>query len=142
MSELLKKAKENYKSADLLCNRHKMWASSVHCSYYSCLQVIIHLIEDKTLNAKWEAFQKNAKGDKNIAKEDLGMHNMYINFMKKQIMEVDYDSLRIFGKIDNLKKARVASAYLNDEITEQRANSSIERAKEVRDLLIENFIKS
>jgi hypothetical protein len=43
MSHLLTKSMQNLESADILINAN-MFSSSVHCSYYSCLQLCKHVL--------------------------------------------------------------------------------------------------
>lgn len=40
------KSEENTKAAQLLIS-NKLYASSVHCSYYACFQLIIHVLLEK-----------------------------------------------------------------------------------------------
>lgn len=142
MSELLKKSLINLKSADLLSKKQIFYSSSIHCSYYCCLQIIIHLLTNTEFAKDFKKFKdaasKKAKEDKN--EDELGLHNLYINFIKIKLLKLNFeDASEFIRKMESLKAARVDSDYKEIEISKVRASDALERANRVKKILDKVF---
>lgn len=128
MSELLKKSKENLVSADLLLNRHDKWSSSIHCSYYACLQIVLHIIESDL--PKYEKFKSNYLA-KALPTDDKTLHYLYLRFIQEDLIRDK--STFSFGQVFSsymfpLKGDRNSSDYTMQEVTKPKAIKCFERA--------------
>lgn len=112
MSYLLQKSEEN-KIALIHLKGVSLYASCVHCGYYSCIQKLIYIFKEYYENI-YES-SKNLKGGKG------NTHNYYIrqfcNILKDTFK--DYEAARIWrSKLLQLKTFRLNSDYHDIEITE------------------------
>ncbi|WP_338762030.1 HEPN domain-containing protein [Bernardetia sp. ABR2-2B] len=118
MSHLKKKSKDNLKAAQKLIDEG-FYASSIHCSYYSCLQFIKFIyIEDEDFITDCNNKEKNS-------------HNIIINKVLDEICEkADYkEEIRINKFLQDLKKTRVDADYNEVEITEEEAKFALLNTK-------------
>ena len=58
LSKLKNKSSENIEAADIL-NKNGLFSSSVHCSYYSCYQLMEHFLLRETLRNQFDEFRRN-----------------------------------------------------------------------------------
>lgn len=115
MSHLLTKSQTNYSSAQLLLVK-SWYCASVHCSYYSCVQMMKHYLfhfgtTDATIDA--EIKRHNSTSNRHI-----GTHEIIINMVFSHINAIKgYREARKFKHdIIALKALRVDSDYKNQEI--------------------------
>ncbi|MFZ4543420.1 MAG: hypothetical protein ACOYOA_05180 [Saprospiraceae bacterium] len=107
MSHLLTKSMQNLESADILINAN-MFSASVHCSYYSCLQLIKHVLTSD-LGMTIADIEKMTAGKSS--------HNAIINraydaLLYYKLNEVDAINLRT--NISKLKMQRIKADYSAD----------------------------
>jgi hypothetical protein len=128
---LKKKSQENIEAARILAGSDlKLFASSVHCSYYSVFQLIKH-----TLYCKYQ-FNYNKQSNKqendshNFIIEKFSQHLRYDNIPDTIIEEKK-------RKIKKLKKNRVKADYVNIDISDNIAKKAIQTADEIK-----HFIES
>lgn len=132
MSKLLEKHKFNFDSAAYLI-QESHYAPSVHCSYYSCFQLIKHKVR-ALKNCTYDDLENNMKGESshtyliNQAKNYLNPKN------NKKIKDATIASL-FKDNIKDLKAFRVTSDYENVEITHVQADKSYNLAREICDVL-------
>lgn len=137
MSELLKKSAGNFKSANILYSKFEQYAPSVHCSYYSSLQIVMFLINNN-LKEEWKKFKNdnstqlktyNESQDKYKAS---AIHNLYISFLNNILIKIDYNLAREFSECINiLKDNRVMADYQDVEIFKSKATDSYDLAKNI-----------
>lgn len=140
MSELLKKASNNFSAAELLI-QNKNYSPSIHCAYYSCLQIILFLIDSK-LSSAWISFQDGIDASKAIdpTTKQQSLHNLYISFIKDDIKKSDASTQRKFSTdIGILKNTRNNSDYKKIEITDVIADNSIELARNINKQLLTHY---
>lgn len=129
MSFLKDKSEFNRKSASLLQDEN-FHCSAIHCSYYSCIQLMIHLLLFK-LNYS----EIDLKPD-----EKLGSHEKLINILTEYMKEKGMDWSYFNQNIVELKKLRVKSDYRNSEIISKEGNNSIILADRVTKTLSTNIL--
>lgn len=136
MSKLKEKSIYNIDAAELLQLKN-LYAPSVHCSYYSCLQLMKVAINE-FLDISFEDLEKEIINARITQK--LNTHA----FIIKRIG----DNIRIASKvkhtefernIKSLKRFRIRSDYENVEITATESNKAYFIAKEIRVQLKEIF---
>lgn len=140
MSELLKKATKNFDAAELLIN-NRIYPPSIHCSYYSCLQIILFLIKTK-LVTEWTAYQDSI--DASIALKQLNrkesLHNQYISFIKQDIKKKELNLSRKFSTdIGILKQNRNDSDYTETPTEDRIAENSLNLAKKINFQLMDHY---
>ncbi len=97
MSNLLKKSQENEIAAGILVD-HGLYSSSVHCSYYRCVQHMLHICKTMLPHVRDEWSQ--------------GSHNDLINKVRDLIKRKDPNaSLEFNNDIQRLKRMRVQADY-------------------------------
>ena len=136
MSYLKEKSNFNIDAAELLQNK-SLFAPSVHCSYYSCLQLMKVAINE-FLEISFEELDLEIKTAK---EENKGNTHEYI--IKKIGDNIRYNSkaeFRIFHRnIKDLKNFRVRSDYEDFQITTTESFKAFNIAKEIRTQLKETF---
>ncbi|TLV02526.1 hypothetical protein [Dyadobacter luticola] len=119
---LLVKYKENFESAQILID-HAKWNSSVHCSYYGCLQYIKELL-----------YKLKSKRviDQSLKNNSASTHLLLINSLMSELVGKLYRdnialSVDINTALSDLKQIREVADYtpdLIDEVTSRRAQES------------------
>lgn len=101
---LFQKAESNKTAAELLKN-NGLDCSSVHCSYYSIVQILKHLL----LNVYNETEQSISDEQNN---RGWGTHRYLIWFFSEELRTLSYVNARTFrSEINQLKELRVNSDY-------------------------------
>lgn len=132
MSEVIIKSNENYKSG-LILKRNKLYSSSIHCFYYSCVQTMIHILI--------EILHKNETEIESEARNSGStFHNWLINKIYMEHKKIDRNkSLQFQRKIYKLKKIRVESDYKNIKIDYNKSDRSEKISKEILNILNKGF---
>lgn len=95
------KSDKTFDSAEILV-KYDQKNSSIHCYYYSCLQLLNHF-----LNIHCRYSEKEIRDFAN----DKESHNKVINLVKTKLDEKGINALNIFGELNLLKKDRVRADY-------------------------------
>jgi hypothetical protein len=136
MSILESKSSENHAAGLILINQNH-YSSSVHCSYYSCIQLMKHILllnEEKT---EQELFKKQQSASQNL-------HEFLINYFVRQLRVNNlYAQYRnTIGKLTELKVLRNDSDYREVVIDETKAKFASDLSlKILRDLKYINGIR-
>lgn len=131
---LLSKSDQNKSSAELLIENDK-YAASIHCSYYSSIQVILHLIEVNKDDFETLRIDINKPLAKRKRRgKHLGIHQIYFEFLKSVICdeETRYDTL---NDLEKLKLYRKRSDYENRNIEKELAQEALDLSKKINLLL-------
>jgi len=133
MSKLREKSKFNLEAAEVLINEN-LYAPSVHCSYYSCLQRI------KSILPEYYAISFN-QIDLNVRAGTENEHGYLIRFISKQIRETfGSDEYAKFKRdIGDLKEFRIHSDYKDIQITSDQSNKAYQKALDINRFLNEKF---
>jgi uncharacterized protein (UPF0332 family) len=133
MSELLSKSTQNLDSAQLLISKN-YFAPSVHCSYYSTVQILIHLLLHE-LKFTQEKFDNDSEN------EGKSSHVFAINTIftemdrrKERLKAVDFQR-----QIKTLKNYRVQADYKDLKIEQSLSEDSLEKAKSIKLILQKVF---
>lgn len=133
MAKLKEKSNFNMLSAELLA-KETYHASSVHCAYYSCFQLLKYTIK--------EYFEESySEQDNQRASNGQGTHQFVINYVYNEIVSIAgiHEGRQIKRKIDDLKQFRIESDYHDIEVDSGKSDKAINKAKEIRDYLATNF---
>lgn len=125
------KSGENIKAAQSLID-DKFYSSSIHCSYYSCLQLIKHIMIHKYGMSEDDIYWEQK------SKPNENSHTYLINFIGKKIREKSNnieDFRETNSNLVNLKTTRNESDYQEKEIIEDISNTSLATAKKVLSVL-------
>jgi hypothetical protein len=125
MSVLKNKSDESYIAAKLLID-NKHFSSSVHCSYYSCIQLMKYILID--LEGKTE--------DDLLAEQQLNKehsHEYLINYFIKLLQQNGvYKTYRnSIGELPKLKVLRVKADYKAINIIEEEAIQAHSLSKKI-----------
>lgn len=138
MSLLLEKSEQNRIACIELIERN-LYAPSVHCGYYSCLQKIIHILQHfftEEYEYEMQLYSSGQKGNLHKIYFQL-FHSMLQATLSRNARE---DLRELKRKFKDLKSYRIDSDYGEVEITE----SDIEKVKHLTDrihLLIKRHVK-
>ncbi len=125
MSALKQKSEFNILAADILKSK-VLYAPSVHCSYYSCFQLMKYSIK-KLLKIEYDELSDM------IATSNTNTHNFVINLIAKEIKNkfgnIPYRNFS--NNIKDLKKFRVDSDYHNIEVNISHSQEAYNIANEV-----------
>ncbi len=135
MTELKTKSSQNNKSSDILI-KQGLFAPSVHCSYYCCIQKMLHILRSD-LKKSEEEIEKESKSG---SADENGFHNWLINLFKREFFKRNFAEGRDFSTfIGQLKGFRIKSDYKNHKINTSVARSSLDLANEIDTILNNNF---
>lgn len=134
MSNYLTKATHNINAANQLCNGNTYFTPVVHCTYYACIQMMIHSILDYN---KINEDQLKA----NSTQGGGGSHLYYINEVKKILAaRKEMASLKKFTTlIYDLKETREESDYSNIIIDPKTARKALDNCLEVKSMFVTKF---
>lgn len=95
------KSDKTFESAELLVkNNHKN--SSIHCYYYSCLQLLNHFLCD---------YCRYTERDIGDLANDKESHNKVISHVKEKLNERNINSITVFSELNLIKKQRAKADY-------------------------------
>lgn len=139
MSVLLDKSKENGFAALKLYDPEKKYAPSVHCAYYSCVQLMIHIIHKKE-KISFEEIELNCNAWTRDPVNSGGAHMYYISRIKELLKDPKLKVvLPDFMQILDLKRFRVQSDYKPIVIDESLCNKAITLSEKLYKLLSKTF---
>ncbi len=124
----IQKSEDSFKSTNKLIG-DSLYNTSVHCSYYSCIQLILFVVNSK-LGITPEEIDTETK--------TKGSHNWLIGQVIKALPSTERRKARkLNDDIQELKRQRVIADYSNEQIVENKA-------KELRQLSfdINKYIKT
>ena len=129
MSNWKLKSEKNISSAELLI-ANSYFASSVHCSYYGNIQLMLHVLNTYL-----------GKTEKQIDKESYEAKDSSHNWLKGQIVRnLRKKDVREFNNtLGNVKKLRVIADYKNIKIINENASEALGYSKKINEILKKNF---
>ena len=133
MSKIKQKSEFNISASEELL-RMTYYAPSVHCSYYSCFQLLKYTINVFFgVDYNTQAVNTSAAGQKT--------HQYVLNYITRELNKlVSLKESRDFKKkYKDLKQFRIDSDYENIEIDSEKGFSALRKAKEIRTYVIQNF---
>lgn len=129
------KSEESIKASMMLLKQH-LPNPSVHCSYYSCVQLILHLLRSHFGKTELAIKQEGMAG----AKTDNGYHNWLLNLIFKELVRLNgTDAAKFIGIIVMLKKQRATADYENRDIDFAIAEKAHDKSLEIHKLILNNF---
>lgn len=133
MSKLREKSKFNLDAAEVLI-KENLYAPSVHCSYYGCLQRI------KSIFPIYFGLTYN-QIDINIRTGSTNEHAYLIRYISEQIRKnIGLKEYAEFKRnIGDLKEFRIHSDYKDIEVTSAQSNKAYRLATEINEFLVEKF---
>jgi uncharacterized protein (UPF0332 family) len=127
------KSLENIEAADLMVEKG-FFNSSVHCSYYSCLQ-LIKLVLFVKANIDFSTQLENSKNYKD------GSHVYYLNsftaFFKNNSLRRTVESQT--NNVKKLKVLRVIADYDSNKVDAEKCSDAVVKAKSFRDFIFEEI---
>lgn len=136
MTILRDKARINFEAGEMLVFGNK-YAPSIHCYYYSCLQLIKFTLHDFF----GESYEKIEMDIKNASKKKISSHQYLIDYISNQL-EREYsqkDSAIFSRRIKDLRELRNKSDYNDFVIDENVCVAARKKALGVREQLQEIF---
>lgn len=140
MSVYLEKSKSNIDAAEILIKTHKIYIPSIHCSYYSCLQVIIHILYEIE---KWDYSQIK----KECERAEHGSHTTMLNIIKENILsESNNHSLvnAVNTKFGLLKELRQNADYYDQPFSDNewkgKSGAALDLSRDLVQKLYVNII--
>lgn len=133
-NNLINKSQINTDSALILYDK-TYYCSSVHCSYYSCIQLMMHIIyykigyDDQKIRTSFESLGK--------AERKGGLHGYYINLINIYLKAQKKDAMTFNKLIFKLKTKRTDADYLDIEINEDHARYARFNAIDVNKILVQ-----
>ncbi len=128
--ELNIKSNISLNSALQLTSKPETCMSSVHCSYYSCYQMMMHYLEtkcnldDKRRRIQYNKYTSLCKG------KPLGSHEYWINeFVKKAGLLNKSNASEIYQEMMSLKRNRTHSDYTKDNFDKKMTDEIYDKAR-------------
>ncbi len=117
MSDLKNKSVINRASADLL-HKNYLYPSVVHCAYYSCIQLMKHILIITLKKTELELASESRNSNE-------GSHELMINLINGHLKDNKGDWKVFNTNINQLKKLRVKADYENVSIDISKSNDSM-----------------
>ena len=135
MSKIRQKSEFNITAAEHLLSE-SLYAPSIHCSYYSCYQLLKYTIS-YFFGIDYDTQAQNIV----LSNPKQNSHQYVINFVVKELITLaGNDKSREFKRtLKDLKQYRTESDYENVEVDSVKGQNAFEKAKEIRSYIIENF---
>ncbi|KAA5532630.1 hypothetical protein F0919_17770 [Taibaiella lutea] len=133
MSEFIQKAEYNYLAAKNLINEN-LFAPSIKCSYYRCVQIMLHYLYDK------KGFNdKTFYESRTTSRHGSHAHAIYLTGLDL-ITKCDRGDYKYFqDKIQVLKALREKSDYKNLPISKDESNDALSISDSLRNILIKTL---
>lgn len=110
------------------------YSTSVHCCYYSCIQIIIHILEQHGITESIVKINSKASSK--------GPHEYMINEINKYLYLCNTPSvelLKCISSIKELKKNRIKADYRTVVFDKNETSRLIELSESVLELLYNKF---
>jgi len=131
--KLINKSKDNEKAARFLFNKKLHFPTIVHCSYYSCYQLMSYLLEIY-LNRDY----KSLKNESSYHQDNI--HSTSIKTIFKDLYVYDEDKASDFNdKMGELREMRICSDYHNKEIDLSYSLKAIVLLGNIKEILKEKY---
>jgi hypothetical protein len=127
MSILLEKSKNSLEASSLL-QTEELYSSSVHCAYYSCIQLMKHILLNIN-NLNLEDFNSGSMGK--------GSHEFIINQIVSGNQKTTYKEFR--KTIYELKKLRIDADYEEIKISEKDSQNAHQFAEKIHLILKQTY---
>ncbi|MBE7661510.1 hypothetical protein [Tenacibaculum finnmarkense] len=135
MSNWKEKSTQNQKSAGTLIN-NKLYSPSIHCSYYSNIQLMLHILLNDFEKSEARIDAESQQG----SIDEKGFHNWLKNIITRELFGRDFMSVRDFNNFfGQLKSLRIKSDYKNMLIIESRAKNGLDLSKKIISILEDKF---
>ncbi len=134
MSKLREKSNFNLDAAEYLIAQD-LYAPSVHCSYYSCFQLLKFIIQD-FFGVDYDAQRNELRVNKQTS------HNYVIQYIINELKQLEKKvdvRRKLIRQISQLKQLRVESDYLDIEISLEKSRQALTYANDIRSYAISNF---
>jgi len=123
MTILLNKSKESIEASEFLKNEN-LFASSVHCSYYSCIQLMRHIL----FNIQNED-ENTFDNGQNI--NQAGSHNYLLSILTNDLKNHEIDIRTFRNQFRNIKDLRKNADYKQLVILEIDCNNAYNLALKI-----------
>ena len=136
MSKLKEKSEFNFEAAQVLIKNY-LYAPSVHCSYYSCFQLMKFTMKS-FFGISYDELNKNVS-----VNPKGGTHSYVTHFFNTEVKKKNgYSDYSDFSrKIKDLKEFRESSDYDDIQITTDESSKALQYATEIRYYIQKNFKK-
>ena len=132
MSELKNKSDFNNIASELLL-KNRLYAPSVHCSYYRCIQYMLHIVFNKLKvdKAEFDAQMKQRKD---------GTHGHAIFTIGCELIKKNTDGYKDFQRlVPKLKEYRELSDYKDEVIGQTIGQDAKGKSDSIMNILVKNF---
>ena len=143
MGVLKEKSDQNVASASTLISSDA-YSSSVHCSYYSCIQLMLDIFHDHLLIDK-KALDTEFGKYKDEADSEIGFHNFYINKIRLEFLQrnKNFEEVQdLYGLLTQLKQKRVDADYTEKIIGKKDSEKALTKARRVIEYLSNTDFKT
>jgi hypothetical protein len=134
MSVLLDKSENSVSAAEFL-HQDSFYAPSVHCSYYSCIQLMKHLVINY-----FEDFENDNDFEYQQRESGKGSHEFLINYIYRKLNEIGGNCRNFNSIIVQLKRKRIQADYKEILVNESESKWAIEKSLEVNNELKTSFV--
>jgi uncharacterized protein (UPF0332 family) len=131
MEVLLQKSEDNFFASKVLIEKDYP-NSSVHCSYYSCLQLMTYILVVKfgeTINTLSYKSKEESKGS----------HEVVINLLGNHLKTMNVGMRTFNNDVNQLKFLRVEVDYKDKSVSKEEGRKIRESAQSVRENLKKIF---
>lgn len=133
MPGFLDKSQINIHAAEVLQKNHNYFVSSIHCSYYACIQHMLHIVFNK-LNVTKQQFDTEKRNNKD------GTHGWASKRIEIELAHIDRQEFKWFQKaFPELKQLREDADYSENIAGIDSSRDALNKANEIIRTLNKHF---
>jgi hypothetical protein len=133
MSELIIKSKQNIKAAHEMISTFGFFSSSIHCSYYSCVQLLIEILINDFGIPDHEIVNE-------ARKDGTGSHVFASNTVFSEIHKEEWKTARDFNRdIEKLRRRRENADYHEFQVSKEYSMDAFKEANNINTALVRFF---
>lgn len=132
MNGFQEKKIQNLRAAEILLKENH-YCSSVHCSYYSCVQFLLYIVYNK-LNITRKEFENTARHLKS------GTHKHASKLVSTELAKIDVAEYKWYQKVfPELQLLREKADYSEEQISQAESMEAKNKAFAISNLLSRKF---
>ncbi|MDB5032654.1 MAG: hypothetical protein JWP71_3375 [Mucilaginibacter sp.] len=135
MSILTTKSDESIIASNKLI-KASLFSSSIHCAYYGCVQLMLHLLRSHFGKTELQIYNEGKTGSKESGFHIWLQNEIFVEFMRLN----GTDAAKFNSKIRSLSTARAKADYRNETIIDNEALKAYDMSVDAKRLLVKHFV--
>jgi uncharacterized protein (UPF0332 family) len=128
MNGFLEKTQQNLNSAEILL-KQSHYASSVHCAFYACLQMLLHVLFVKLKHDKTRFIN-------DIQRKKTGTHAHAFSLIEDEMRKARHPDIKWLRKnFNKLKDLRIKADYKEEYVSQPEGYEALNKANAINNVI-------